>query len=746
MSVAATLLLFVLLAMPITEGFQSQPDTASQPRPNVADAPPQIRVSSADANGLIAIDTGSQTLKHVLLLEERLGSAVDADVAVYPLVSPGPGQFDIALQNCDGQAAQNPISFQPKSVVRVCVVGTLLSVGSYKGSLTLSYRQQLQGGSEPRRDNYTLAIERRQPAAILSMNGLPVGPRDTAPPLIGNIPFIGNLIFPDEKLPMRVSLSETAGVGADVTEPTLTELSLFGSSDNAVQVPFTPVKVTPDDISKVQPAQQQAGQQQSAQPQYVHLDPYATEGFTLEVSDRLAPGQYHAKVLARTLQGALATSQIEIRLRHQWWLALVVIGLGAWASLLLRRWIGSGRTQAVQDRRLERQLEQVHSRVNVTNDAISQYLVSRLEWARSDIRLDVFQGQLDALCSTVERLLPPLEIVNRRLARTTLGRQETYVQQKLQDALPAVQTAFLDSGKTDDAVAVLQTIPGEIDKAERAASVQATFDYTREVLVAPVFDSRRTALNGRLADAQSKLDNMDFDGADGQWKAALVQMRTTMREQLKPYVDAWEQVLAAPLADPNNDPLSRARTELPRATQALEQLDQPDDNDVRTIMNRYNDAVRRLKAVSDALPKEQRSKIREDYSLADVPRVWQEPARNTNFANAVRATSASVTMRLIDLVLRTPLSPLALPFVWPRLSTDAKVTWTDRTFSIMTMLLSAIIGVQLLWVPNATWGGLNDYITALVWGFGLHQLNETARQSGPAAISAALRGGGGDGH
>jgi hypothetical protein len=47
----------------------------------------------------------------------------------------------------------------------------------------------------------------------------------------------------------------------------------------------------------------------------------------------------------------------------------------------------------------------------------------------------------------------------------------------------------------------------------------------------------------------------------------------------------------------------------------------------------------------------------------------------------------------------------------------------------------------LLWVANATFGGLNDYITALVWGFGLHQLNETVRQAGPTAISSVLRSG-----
>ena len=65
----------------------------------------------------------------------------------------------------------------------------------------------------------------------------------------------------------------------------------------------------------------------------------------------------------------------------------------------------------------------------------------------------------------------------------------------------------------------------------------------------------------------------------------------------------------------------------------------------------------------------------------------------------------------------------------------------DLGVTLVVAFFSALIGIQLLWIPNLTFGGLNDYITALVWGFGLHQLNEVARQGGPAAIGSALRAG-----
>src|SRR5262249_50308557 len=69
------------------------------------------------------------------------------------------------------------------------------------------------------------------------------------------------------------------------------------------------------------------------------------------------------------------------------------------------------------------------------------------------------------------------------------------------------------------------------------------------------------------------------------------------------------------------------------------------------------------------------------------------------------------------------------------------ISWKDKAVSVISIFVSALVGLQLLWVANATFGGLNDYITALVWGFGLHQLNETVRQAGPNAINSVLRSG-----
>ncbi len=44
----------------------------------------------------------------------------------------------------------------------------------------------------------------------------------------------------------------------------------------------------------------------------------------------------------------------------------------------------------------------------------------------------------------------------------------------------------------------------------------------------------------------------------------------------------------------------------------------------------------------------------------------------------------------------------------------------DRVAQWIVLLLGTLSGVAAVWLPNATFGSLQDYITAFLWGFGFH--------------------------
>ena len=50
----------------------------------------------------------------------------------------------------------------------------------------------------------------------------------------------------------------------------------------------------------------------------------------------------------------------------------------------------------------------------------------------------------------------------------------------------------------------------------------------------------------------------------------------------------------------------------------------------------------------------------------------------------------------------------------------------DFYFALGIGVVAVLSGIMLLWLDNATWGSINDYIIALLWGLGLHQISGQA--------------------
>lgn len=52
----------------------------------------------------------------------------------------------------------------------------------------------------------------------------------------------------------------------------------------------------------------------------------------------------------------------------------------------------------------------------------------------------------------------------------------------------------------------------------------------------------------------------------------------------------------------------------------------------------------------------------------------------------------------------------------------AQMVRLDLMVLVVALLVSILLGLKLLWVDNATWGSANDWVIALLWGLGLHQV------------------------
>jgi hypothetical protein len=60
------------------------------------------------------------------------------------------------------------------------------------------------------------------------------------------------------------------------------------------------------------------------------------------------------------------------------------------------------------------------------------------------------------------------------------------------------------------------------------------------------------------------------------------------------------------------------------------------------------------------------------------------------------------------------------------LEVTRKLGLGDLIFTAISLLIIIFLGLQLLWVVNATWNGRSDYLAVLLWGLGRYQVSESA--------------------
>lgn len=705
--------------------------------------PPPIVVRSADANNLIKLATISPKLTYDVQIEEIADQQVaDLQVAVWALAGSATGPLDIGMcpakkdEPKPDQAQFKPL--HPRQLVKVCLDAELPSVGTYGATLSLHYYV----GTQPRRDNYTIAIERRAPPTTFAVTALPVGPVESPFFLFSPSDLTGDpgaTEAAEWSVPVRVTISEIAGQGVRISPPRVVQFSQFGANDTIVQ--SDPGRVT---------VRNEAGAELKPGDRLV-LTPKSSQVIDLIPKKLLEPGQYRAKVEASTDEGAMVQTDVDIRVRHGWIPAFVLIVIGALVSYGLRQWVAAGRDRVLQDRQFERRIAALRPH---RADPLVAALLDRLEEAREDFSLGGSTPAKELLTDT-DDLLPLVRDLRGRI--TTAALPVTLV--KLVDDARTRAYSSLASYSKDGvsrSQAAVEAVARALEVAIMALPFQRRIDELRRQLehaveparwapVADELDEAQQALNEALAramTAQGAGDAIlhqlatDLDAADAQYASAVQQYLQLCEEGLVRTLDAWTAIFDELKADEASGltarQLVRSRATLDRAVAGAGGF--PGTGGLDASLDRYDSIVGEIQQLEKQLPSTVLVIFVQDARL-HPPRILRR------LKGPSTAAPALVTRILRFLIRFRPVRSQTTERRRGIFTPKRKVILLDLGVTAVVAIFSALIGIQLLWIPNLTFGGLNDYITALVWGFGLHQLNEVARQGGPMTIGNALRSG-----
>jgi hypothetical protein len=159
-------------------------------------------------------------------------------------------------------------------------------------------------------------------------------------------------------------------------------------------------------------------------------------------------------------------------------------------------------------------------------------------------------------------------------------------------------------------------------------------------------------------------------------------------------------------------------------TAKLQSAQDTSESDRRTLQNKIDgwkslrDKLQTMRLAAEFKPEDLFAVEREIIELEKPPSVAILAAREGADAATVGSLLRSIALpKIFEVVIGMSQPDLA----------DAKGLqrsriWNELLLVCISGIVAVLLGLKLLWVDNLVWGGANDYLVALLWGLGLHQV------------------------
>ncbi|HVV86348.1 MAG TPA: hypothetical protein VHE35_25000 [Kofleriaceae bacterium] len=458
------------------------------------------------------------------------------------------------------------------------------------------------------------------------------------------------------------------------------------------------------------------------------------------------PGTYQSTVRVVAPGHTAQEITCTITVGDAWWIAGLLIALGALASYGVQWWVGTRRKGLVQDRELVRlrdRLRELAARPGLLDR--DRRLIAALERELADRREATTDGSLidaDALARFGRRidLAGELARAGQDVEKLPLAARATPRQ-----TLDADAVKLTDRGADDTKLrAVEEELQGlATDNVRRAALIDVlnaldSATAQAELALSPDLQQRIAAeVSPALRAAHAALDADQLDLLDQQIAAGRLALARIEAASL------GERVPAA-RPDYFADPAAYAalRADLLARIAVIDTAPGADD-----AVREYEAALARLaqaraaaiaswcRSLAAGRPAEERSRLEADAVKLDA-------ARNGAPADALRAgdevlddaravlagpqpslTAAHTHGRALA---PPPLAsiPAAVSSMLPaRLSVrelTGQVAFGDAVVLAVVTAVAVVTGLRLLWAGSPTWGSADDLLTAFLWGAGLH--------------------------
>jgi hypothetical protein len=693
----------------------ASPASPSHPLPpsNPASSPAAtIELGDGNAAQKVAITAATQKLRYLFTI--RYAKATTLALTAGPLVGPNGADFPVQLRIEGKDYGGEPLPLKPLVPVLAEMTGTFPLTGSYSGFLTLSF--------DDKKELRKIEITRSAGEVVAAVTGL------------NTVAFpwpCGNGRF-------RFSIKENAGRQGGEYTPIITSIARNATATQKIQAHF--------DKADVKPVPDEPG------------------NFSAKIDGLSEAGEYTATLQVKATDSLPFDQSFIILVKHSWCLAVFTIAAGVGLSWLVRS-ITRERPGLLAKGNASELLATVSDIFAETPDRTvpETQVLENLESQLNKLLNRIDRNEPTDFAAVVTDLegriaLVPVWINSRRMVDAI---EPASLQASPRQTLKDVQAILEKEPPSKDEITTARTklrnLPGEINDLIKAKLKENLAAFREEL---EKEKSRRAAQSSflgkvdqavmpRLTAMEDALERDQIEAARREFESARLAYAHILIDSLSETLDSislppqgfspadWERVRAAVHAA-----LTRAGME----------------NTAEGVMAKYNVAyafylrelAQTLKNATEQWKQEVSDEERAKISAA-VDQVLQKiVAGDLAEAGTLYAAAAlqykEMTSRLTEAGPmgggRARVGPVAgspqlgtLPDMvglaqserlGVRLRQTAKevqdrIKTNDALITMIVLLASVLLGVKVLWAGEAVWGSFTDYVTAFLWGLGLHQ-------------------------
>jgi hypothetical protein len=731
-------------AQPPPQQTPAQPAPQQETKPSLMVAGKFTGVNEPDGIKLVAETSAFKHLLQIAAIANKEVKTLRVEVA--PFTGPNSIQSNITWK-VNNDAGDKPVTVPGLNSIPLELSSNLPIAGNYESTIWLIY--------EEKRWPIKLTVTRTRTAPSVEVLGVEVT-RDSATMSSANSSI-------------WLTLHEKAGRQVTLNLPTLTSLALIQSDKSKVQAKYDSIQTT----CLEQDCKVEKGSLILSPGQTVHLN--------LTVVGLEDSGEYGGNLRVSGPDGDPIDTPITILRRRSAWFAGFLIALGVGLSFFLRHYASSVRPRLIRQREalgLKQDLDGLKRTENLTAD--EQEVLEHLFHQVRDLIEDI---------ATV-RDINAEQIIKDVKAKAEIFPRWVQERGRVQAVSPAdLQKEFVDALNKVKAFMYVSPITEEGLKEARAAldgiapgiKVKIKEDLAKKVTA---FKNDLNSLRNTTSShtVKARLTNEVEPRINS--VEALLRTDEKLKEANAAYSEArlaYVRILCEEIRTslPEKPPLGFDATEWQTLKQevtsdssAAEKATDPDEA-MKSYLSIYSRYVRELAwklqkrienaqeliaknasispedkakykgmldgvdaALRQALAKVDSGDVRgaaADYELgrktfvevdADLKAVGGVLAASVDEAAPAEAASAGSVP-----------GPFSLPFLGAFAKTTKTPTllevtrqlgWGDLIFTVIILLIAVFMGLQLLWVGNPTWGGWDAYLSAVLWGLGLHQVSGAA--------------------